>query len=64
MDEAPAIRAQKEPAREACRNKYALDALRDQKFQIDVAIRTLRRLANVLTQIEQHSADSAPDPVA
>jgi len=61
MDEALAVRTQKEPAFQDRRNKYGLGLPRDQKLQIDVAIRTLWRLADVLTQIEQHGG--VPDPI-
>jgi hypothetical protein len=59
-----AIRTEKERALEDRRNKYALGALRHEKLHIDVAIRTLWPLDDLLAQIEQHGAIVAPDPIA
>ena len=61
MDEALAVRTQKEPTLQGRRNKYGLGLSRDQKFQVYVAIRTLWRLADVPAQIEQHGG--VPDPI-
>src|SRR5262245_45957077 len=62
MADALAIRTEKERALEDRRNKYALGALRHEKLHINVAIRTLWPLGDLLAQIEQHGANVAPDP--
>jgi hypothetical protein len=62
MADALAIRTEKERALEERRNKYALGTPRYEKLHIDLAIRTLRGLGDLLVPIEQHGANFAPDP--